>query len=107
MLVQVTNEDDVIAALDLAESAFGEPVNTAVNCAGIAYAIKTLSKKGPHQLFQFQQTLTVNTVGSFNVARLAAERYVSPFNCSSLVLRAQYQCNGTCKETHAMRSCVT
>lgn len=74
--MQVTNEDDVTAALDLAESAFGEPVNTAVNCAGIAYAIKTLSKKGVHQLFQFQQTLTVNTVGSFNVARLAAERYV-------------------------------
>uniref|UniRef100_K3WJX3 3-hydroxyacyl-CoA dehydrogenase type-2 n=1 Tax=Globisporangium ultimum (strain ATCC 200006 / CBS 805.95 / DAOM BR144) TaxID=431595 RepID=K3WJX3_GLOUD len=70
----VTNEDDVIAALDLAESSFGEPVNTAVNCAGIAHAIKTLSKKGVHQLFQFQQTLTVNTLGSFNVARLAAER---------------------------------
>lgn len=78
-MMQVTNEDDVIAALDLAESAFGEPVNTAVNCAGIAHAIRTLSKKGVHQLFQFQQTLTVNTVGSFNVARLAAERYVLLF----------------------------
>ncbi|KAF1794692.1 NAD(P)-binding domain [Phytophthora cactorum] len=55
----VTNEDDVTAALDLAESSFGEP---------------TLSKKGVHQLFQFQQTINVNTVGSFNVARLAAER---------------------------------
>jgi 3-hydroxyacyl-CoA dehydrogenase / 3-hydroxy-2-methylbutyryl-CoA dehydrogenase len=71
----VTNEDDVTAALDLAESSFGQPVNVAVNCAGIAYAIKTLGKKGAHQLFQFQQTLTVNTVGSFNVGRLAAERY--------------------------------
>ncbi|KAG6613656.1 3-hydroxyacyl-CoA dehydrogenase type-2 [Phytophthora cinnamomi] len=70
----VTNEDDVTAALDLAESSFGEPVNTVVNCAGIALAIKTLSKKGVHQLFQFQQTINVNTVGSFNVARLAAER---------------------------------
>lgn len=72
----MTNEDEVAAALDLAESSFGEPVNTAVNCAGIAYAIKTLSKKGVHQLFQFQQTINVNTVGSFNVARLAAERCV-------------------------------
>lgn len=70
----MTNEDDVIAALDLAESSFGEPVNTAVNCAGVAFAIKTLGKKGVHQLFQFQQTINVNTVGSFNVARLAAER---------------------------------
>ncbi|RLN65650.1 hypothetical protein BBJ28_00001817 [Nothophytophthora sp. Chile5] len=67
-------DDDVAAALDLAESSFGEPVNTAVNCAGIAMAIKTLNKKGVHQLFQFQQTINVNTVGTFNVARLAAER---------------------------------
>jgi 3-hydroxyacyl-CoA dehydrogenase/3-hydroxy-2-methylbutyryl-CoA dehydrogenase len=64
----------VIAALDLAETSFGKPVNTAINCAGIALAIKTLSKKGVHQLFQFQQTINVNTVGTFNVARLAAER---------------------------------
>ncbi|CEG48238.1 3-hydroxyacyl-dehydrogenase type-2 isoform x1 [Plasmopara halstedii] len=70
----VTNEDDVAAALDLAESAFGNPINTVVNCAGIALAAKTLSKKGVHQLFQFQQSINVNTVGSFNVARLAAER---------------------------------
>lgn len=61
-------------ALDLAESVFGEPVNTAVNCAGIALATKTLSKKGVHPLGQFQQTINVNTIGSFNVARLAAER---------------------------------
>ncbi|KAI9923128.1 hypothetical protein PsorP6_002073 [Peronosclerospora sorghi] len=70
----VTSEDDVAAALDLAESIFGESVNTAVNCAGIALAIKTLSKKGIHQLYQFQQTINVNTVGTFNVARHAAER---------------------------------
>jgi len=70
----VMNEDDVAAALDLAESSFGEPVNTVVNCAGIALAIKTLSKKGVHQLDHFQQTINVNAVGSFNVARLAAER---------------------------------
>ncbi|KAI9920957.1 hypothetical protein PsorP6_000509 [Peronosclerospora sorghi] len=36
--------------------------------------MKTLSKKGIHQLYQFQQTINVNTVGTFNVARLAAER---------------------------------
>ncbi|DBA03483.1 TPA: hypothetical protein N0F65_002891 [Lagenidium giganteum] len=70
----VTNEEEVTAALDLAESSFGQPVNTAISCAGIALAVKTLSKKGVHQLFQFQQTININTVGSFNVARLAAER---------------------------------
>ena len=70
----MTREEDVTAALDLAESVFGEPVNTAVNCAGVALAIKTLSKKGVHPLRHFQRTLDVNTVGTFNVARLAAER---------------------------------
>lgn len=42
--------------------------------AGIAIARKTLSKNGPHPLDEFQKVLTVNTVGSFNVARLAAAR---------------------------------
>lgn len=70
----VTKEDDVRAALDLAESNFGEPINAAVSCAGIAIAKKTLSKKGPHGLADFTKVLMVNTVGSFNVARLAAER---------------------------------
>jgi 3-hydroxyacyl-CoA dehydrogenase/3-hydroxy-2-methylbutyryl-CoA dehydrogenase len=61
-------------ALDLAESTFGEPINAAINCAGIAIAKKTLPKKGAHPLNDFQKTLQVNLMGSFNVARLAAER---------------------------------
>ena len=55
-------------------------VNVAVNCAGIAVARKTLSKKKgsselrSHPLDEFSKTILINTVGSFNVARLAAER---------------------------------
>jgi 3-hydroxyacyl-CoA dehydrogenase / 3-hydroxy-2-methylbutyryl-CoA dehydrogenase len=59
-------------------------VNALVNCAGIAPAKKTLSKnKGspidgsglnPHPLDLFSNTMMINAVGSFNVARLAAER---------------------------------
>ena len=40
----VTNEDQIAAALDLAESQFGEPVNVAVSCAGIGTARKTQSR---------------------------------------------------------------
>ena len=69
----VTNEDDVNAALDAAEASFG-PVNVVVNCAGIAIARKTLSSRGAHDLASFQKILTVNTVGSFNVIRLSAAR---------------------------------
>ena len=59
----VTNEDDVAAALDLAESSFGAPINTAVNCAGIGVAMTTLSRRGVHPLADFVKCLTVNTVG--------------------------------------------
>jgi NAD(P)-dependent dehydrogenase (short-subunit alcohol dehydrogenase family) len=41
----VTDENQVNDALDLAESAFGEPVNVSVNCAGIAVAKKDVVQK--------------------------------------------------------------
>ena len=43
-------------------------------CAGIAIAQKTLNKKGVHDLSAFTKVLSVNTVGTFNVIRLAAEQ---------------------------------
>mmetsp|Transcript_34162 Transcript_34162/g.85751 ORF Transcript_34162/g.85751 Transcript_34162/m.85751 type:complete len:265 (-) Transcript_34162:34-828(-) len=71
----VTNEVDVNKALDLArEKAGGREVNIAVNCAGIAIAKRTLSKKGAHPLEDFLRILTVNTGGTFNVLRLASAR---------------------------------
>ena len=61
-------------------------VNVVINCAGIATARKTLSQKinddgtitrRLHSLEEFTKTITVNTIGSFNVARLASERMAS------------------------------
>lgn len=70
-----TSEADVVAALDLAESSFGEPVGAAINTAGTLFAAKTVSRKGaPHPLEPFEKVLRVNVAGSFNVARLAAQR---------------------------------
>ncbi|MCO4761983.1 MAG: 3-hydroxyacyl-CoA dehydrogenase [Myxococcales bacterium] len=69
----VTNEDQVNAALDLAEERFGR-VNAVINCAGIAIARKTLSRRGTHDLASFQKILMVNAGGTFNVIRLAATR---------------------------------
>jgi NAD(P)-dependent dehydrogenase (short-subunit alcohol dehydrogenase family) len=43
-----------------------------VNCAGIAFAEKTLGREGPHDLARFETAVAVNLTGSFNVARLAA-----------------------------------
>lgn len=44
-----------------------------VNCAGIAPAAKTVGKNGAHPLDLFQKVLMVNTIGSFNMIRLAAQ----------------------------------
>lgn len=74
--VDVTNPDHVSNALDLMEKQYGV-VNTVVSCAGIAVASRTLSKRGPHSLEDFTKVLTVNTIGTFNVCRLSAERYIT------------------------------
>jgi NAD(P)-dependent dehydrogenase (short-subunit alcohol dehydrogenase family) len=67
----VSREDDVARAIDLARNAFGS-VDGAVNAAGIAPVGKVLGKEGPHPLELFERTLRVNLVGTFNVIRLAA-----------------------------------
>jgi 3-hydroxyacyl-CoA dehydrogenase / 3-hydroxy-2-methylbutyryl-CoA dehydrogenase len=67
----------VSKALSAAEAAFGGRVNVVVNCAGIAPPARVLGKRGPHPLESFAKVLTVNTVGTFNVTRLAAERMAS------------------------------
>ena len=68
----VTDESSVQQAIAFAKSKMGK-ITAAVNCAGIALAIKTLGRDGPHDLAAFQRTIDINLIGSFNVARLAAE----------------------------------
>ncbi len=68
----VTDEVSVAAAIELATSKMGK-INAAINCAGIALGIKTLGRDGPHPLSAFQKTIDINLIGTFNVARLAAE----------------------------------
>lgn len=73
--VDVTDPDSVTAALDELQATFGQPPNACVQCAGVATARKMISGKGVvHPLEDFTRTLAVNTTGTFNVARLAAER---------------------------------
>ncbi|HRE87655.1 MAG TPA: 3-hydroxyacyl-CoA dehydrogenase [Myxococcota bacterium] len=69
----VTSEADVQAAIELAYTTFGG-LNLVVNCAGIAIALRTLTKEGAHPLDLFQKVISVNIAGTFNVIRLAALR---------------------------------
>ncbi|MBF6193715.1 3-hydroxyacyl-CoA dehydrogenase [Nocardia implantans] len=68
----VTNEEQVTAALDAAQE-LGD-LRIAVNCAGIGNAIKTVGKNGAFPLADFTKVVNVNLIGTFNVIRLAAER---------------------------------
>jgi NAD(P)-dependent dehydrogenase (short-subunit alcohol dehydrogenase family) len=67
----VTSEADGKAVVEAAV-AMGT-LRGLVNCAGVAPAVKTVGKDGPHPLESFQRTININLVGTFNMARLAAD----------------------------------
>lgn len=68
----VTSDEGVRAAIETIGAA-GVPLRIVVNCAGVGWAGRILSKKGPHDLELFRTVLTINLLGTFNVMRLAAE----------------------------------
>lgn len=71
--VDVSSEASVAAGIALAEEKMGR-ISALVNCAGIAYAIRTLGRDGAHPLDKFTRTIDINLKGSFNCIRLAAEK---------------------------------
>ena len=68
----VTDEAGVAANVAAAKDVRGG-LNVAVNCAGILGAGRVLGKDGPMKLSQFQTTVLVNLVGSFNVSKACAD----------------------------------
>lgn len=71
--VNVADEDSVREAVSAVVSHFGA-LHICNNYAGIGNAVKTLSKKGVFPLDQYMNVINVNLVGTFNVARYAAEQ---------------------------------
>lgn len=69
----VTSEDSVKVAIGHAVSRFGG-LHVCVNCAGGGPAGKILGRDGPMPLEDYEFGIRLNLVGTFNVARLAAER---------------------------------
>jgi len=67
----VTSEADGLATV-AAATALGT-LRGLINCAGVAPAVKTLGRDGPHALDVFQRTININLVGTFNMCRLAAD----------------------------------
>lgn len=70
--VDVGDEASATAGVEAAMKAFGA-IHVAVNCAGIPGMIgRTVSKRGPYPLAEFSRVVTINLIGTFNIARLAA-----------------------------------
>lgn len=70
----VTQENDAQTAIDAAINL--GPLYGLINCAGIAPAERLVGRNGPHSLDNFQKTININLIGSFNMIRLAAAKMV-------------------------------
>jgi NAD(P)-dependent dehydrogenase (short-subunit alcohol dehydrogenase family) len=68
----VSDETQVAAHMASARD-FLQGLNAAINCAGILGAGRVLGREASMPLAQFASTVKVNLIGSFNVAKAAAE----------------------------------
>jgi len=72
--VDVTDENAAAEAINKVIEHFGA-LHICVNCAGIAPATKVLDREGNAMpLGKFATAININLIGSFNIARLAAEQ---------------------------------
>ncbi len=67
----VSDADQVTSVANAAQKAVGTP-RILVNCAGIAPACRTVSRKGAHDPGLFRKAIEVNLMGSFFMASAAA-----------------------------------
>ncbi len=71
--VNVTDEASVAAGIAATMKAFGG-IHICCNFAGTGNAMRTMGKKGPFPLDEFNRIIQINLVGTFNVLRLCAEK---------------------------------
>ncbi len=69
----VSDTENVQAAVDMVFNAFGA-VHVAISCAGVPYASRVLTKKGPIPMDLFNKTIQINLNGTMNVIRSASEK---------------------------------
>ncbi len=71
----VTDEAQVQAAAEQAAEQAGN-LRISICCAGIGWAERVASKRGPAQLQPFETVIRVNLIGTFNVLRFAAAKMI-------------------------------
>ncbi len=69
--VDVSDEAAVAKAVEAATET-NDGLNVAINCAGVLSPGRVLGREGPMPLEHFSRAVTVNLIGSFNVAKAAA-----------------------------------
>ena len=69
----VTEPEQVQEAVEAAAALPGG-LRISVCCAGIGWAERTASNRGPHQLQPFETVIRVNLIGTFNVLRIASAK---------------------------------
>jgi len=72
----ITNEKSTQEAVNKTVDVFGN-IHFAINCAGVGFPAKVLSKRGPISIEQFNQVVQINLVGTMIVIKLAAEKMVN------------------------------
>ena len=72
----VTDPDDVMAAVQQAAGLHEQGLRISVACAGIGTIGRIVSKRGPHDPDAFRRTIEVNLLGTFHLLLAAAQRMV-------------------------------
>jgi NAD(P)-dependent dehydrogenase (short-subunit alcohol dehydrogenase family) len=72
----VTDPDQVQEAV-IAAAGLAGGLRISVCCAGIGWAERVASKRGPHSLEPFETVIRVNLIGTFNLLRLAGAAMVA------------------------------
>ncbi|HEY8638809.1 MAG TPA: SDR family NAD(P)-dependent oxidoreductase [Solirubrobacteraceae bacterium] len=67
----VCNAEEVAAAVTEAAKAPGG-LRISMHCAGVGWAERVASSRGPHQLEFFEKVIAINLIGTFNALRFAA-----------------------------------
>lgn len=69
----VTDEEQVRAAVARAADDEDRPLRVAVNCAGVGWSARILGRQGMHDIALYRQVIEINLVGTFIVLAAAAE----------------------------------
>jgi 3-hydroxyacyl-CoA dehydrogenase / 3-hydroxy-2-methylbutyryl-CoA dehydrogenase len=68
----ITNEASTEESIQKVTETFGA-LNILINCAGLGFAEKVASKRGPASLANFSEIIKLNLIGSFNAIRLSIQ----------------------------------